>query len=142
MKSQESALGKESDAVSQDRLATRQAELANLEQQSAELTQKWQAEKDKIHAEAKIKEQLDAARSALDQAQRAGDLARAGELSYGTIPGLEKQLEEAQAIAGNAMLREEVTAADIAAVVSQWTGIPVDRMLEGERERTEEHTSE
>lgn len=135
MKIEESALGKESDAASKDRLATLQSDLANLEQQSAEVTQKWQAEKDKIHAEAKIKEALDAARNALDQAQRAGDLAKAGELSYGTIPGLEKQLEEAQAIAGNAMLREEVTADDIAAVVSKWTGIPVDRMLAGEREK-------
>ncbi len=135
MKIEESALGKESDAASKDRLATLQGELANLEQQSAEITQKWHAEKDKIHAEAKIKEELDAARSALDQAQRAGDLAKAGELSYGTIPGLEKQLEAAQAAAGNAMLREEVTADDIAAVVSKWTGIPVDRMMEGEREK-------
>jgi len=135
MKIEESALGKESDAASKDRLATLQSELANLEQQSAEITQKWHAEKDKIHAEAKIKEELDAARSALDQAQRAGDLAKAGELSYGTIPGLEKQLEAAQAAAGNAMLREEVTADDIAAVVSKWTGIPVDRMMEGEREK-------
>ena len=135
MKIEESALGKESDAASKDRLATLQAELANLEQQSAGLTQKWQAEKDKIHAEAKIKETLDAARSALDQAQRAGDLAKAGELSYGTIPGLEKQLADAEAATGNAMLREEVTADDIAAVVSKWTGIPVDRMMEGEREK-------
>ncbi len=135
MKIEEAALGKESDDASRDRLANLQAELANLEQQSAELTQKWQAEKEKIHAEAKIKEQLDAARVALDQAQRAGDLGKAGELSYGTIPALEKQLEEAQAVAGNAMLREEVTADDIAAVVSRWTGIPVDRMLEGEREK-------
>jgi len=135
MKIEEAALGKETDAASKDRLAALQAELANLEQQSAELTQKWQAEKDKIHAEAKIKEELDAARSALDQAQRAGDLGRAGELSYGTIPGLEKKLTEAQAAAGNAMLREEVTADDIAAVVSKWTGIPVDRMMEGEREK-------
>ena len=135
MKIEESALGKESDAASKDRLQALQAELANLEQQSAGLTQKWQAEKDKIHAEAKIKEALDAARSALDQAQRAGDLAKAGELSYGTIPGLEKQLADAEAAAGNAMLREEVTADDIAAVVSKWTGIPVDRMMEGEREK-------
>ncbi|WOF43953.1 ATP-dependent chaperone ClpB [Sphingopyxis indica] len=135
MKIEESALGKESDDASKERLANLQAELANLEQQSAELTQKWQAEKDKIHAEAKIKEALDAARVQLEQAQRAGDLAKAGELSYGTIPTLEKQLEEAQAVAGNAMLREEVTADDIAAVVSRWTGIPVDRMMEGEREK-------
>jgi ATP-dependent Clp protease ATP-binding subunit ClpB len=135
MKIEEAALSKESDEASKDRLAALRAELANLEQQSAELTQKWQAEKDKIHAEAKIKEELDAARSALEQAQRAGDLAKAGELSYGTIPALERQLEEAQAISSNAMLREEVTADDIAAVVSKWTGIPVDRMMEGEREK-------
>ncbi|MBU7590010.1 MAG: ATP-dependent chaperone ClpB [Sphingopyxis terrae] len=135
MKIEEAALTKETDTASKDRLAALQAELANLEQQSAELTQKWQAEKDKIHAEAKIKEELDAARSALEQAQRAGDLGRAGELSYGTIPALEKRLEEAEAAAGNAMLREEVTADDIAAVVSRWTGIPVDRMMEGEREK-------
>ena len=135
MKIEESALSKETDAASKDRLATLRADLANLEQQSAEVTQKWQAEKDKIHAEAKIKEELDAARSALEQAQRAGDLAKAGELSYGTIPGLEKQLADAEAAAGNAMLREEVTADDIAAVVSKWTGIPVDRMLAGEREK-------
>jgi ATP-dependent Clp protease ATP-binding subunit ClpB len=135
MKIEEAALSKESDEASKDRLATLQADLANLEEQSAGLTRKWQAEKDKIHAEAKIKEELDAARGALEQAQRAGDLARAGELSYGTIPALERQLAEAQAAAGNAMLREEVTADDIAAVVSRWTGIPVDRMLEGEREK-------
>jgi len=135
MKIEEAALTKETDAASKDRLEKLRAELANLEQQSAELTQKWQAEKEKIHAEAKIKEELDAARSQLELAQRAGDLAKAGELSYGTIPALEKQLEEAQAISGNAMLREEVTADDIAAVVSRWTGIPVDRMLEGEREK-------
>ncbi len=135
MKIEESALSKESDAASKERLANLQAELANLEQQSAEITQKWQAEKDKIHAEAKIKESLDAARSELDQAQRAGDLAKAGELSYGTIPGLEKQLADAESAAGNAMLREDVTEGDIAAVVSKWTGIPVDRMMEGEREK-------
>ena len=135
MKIEEAALTKETDAASKDRLEKLRAELANLEQQSAELTQKWQAEKEKIHAEAKIKEELDAARSQLELAQRAGDLAKAGELSYGTIPALEKQLEEAQAVSGNAMLREEVTADDIAAVVSRWTGIPVDRMLEGEREK-------
>ena len=129
------ALRKETDAASKDRLATLENELANLEQQSTELTQKWQAEKDKISAEAKIKEQLDAARIELEQAQRGGDLAKAGELQYGTIPGLERQLEEAQAAAGNAMLREEVTSEDIASVVSRWTGIPVDKMMEGERDK-------
>ena len=129
------ALKKESDDASKDRLAALENELANLEQQSSGLTQRWQAEKEKISAEAKIKEQLDAARIELEQAQRGGDLAKAGELQYGTIPGLEKQLEEAEAAAGNAMLREEVTAQDIASVVSRWTGIPVDKMLEGERDK-------
>jgi ATP-dependent Clp protease ATP-binding subunit ClpB len=135
LKIEREALGKETDTASKDRLATLEGELANLEQQSSELTQKWQGEKDKISAEAKIKEQLDAARIELDQAQRAGDLAKAGELQYGAIPGLEKQLADAEAITGNAMLREEVTAQDIASVVSRWTGIPVDKMLEGERDK-------
>jgi ATP-dependent Clp protease ATP-binding subunit ClpB len=129
------ALKKESDEASKDRLATLEADLANLEQQSAELTTRWLAEKEKISAESKIKEQLDAARIELEQAQRGGDLAKAGELQYGTIPGLEKQLEDAIAAAGNAMLREEVTSEDIASVVSRWTGIPVDKMMEGEREK-------
>ena len=129
------ALKKETDDASKDRLTALENELANLEQQSTGLTQRWQAEKEKISAEAKIKELLDAARIELEQAQRAGDLAKAGELQYGTIPGLEKQLEEAEAAAGNAMLREEVTAQDIAGVVSRWTGIPVDKMLEGERDK-------
>ena len=135
LKIEREALGKESDAASKDRLVNLEGELANLEQQSLELTQRWQAEKDKISAEAKIKEQLDTARIELEQAQRSGDLAKAGELQYGTIPGLEKQLEVAEAAAGNAMLREEVTAQDIASVVSRWTGIPVDKMLEGERDK-------
>jgi ATP-dependent Clp protease ATP-binding subunit ClpB len=110
-------------------------ELANLEQQSSELTQRWQAEKEKIASEAKIKEQLDQARIELEQAQRGGDLAKAGELQYGRIPALEKQLVDAQAASKGAMLREEVTAEDIAGVVSRWTGIPVERMMEGEREK-------
>jgi ATP-dependent Clp protease ATP-binding subunit ClpB len=135
LKIEREALGKESDAASKDRLANLEGELANLEQQSLELTQRWQADKEKISAEAKIKELLDGARIELEQAQRSGDLAKAGELQYGTIPGLEKQLEVAEAAAGNAMLREEVTAQDIASVVSRWTGIPVDKMLEGERDK-------
>src|SRR5204863_3591684 len=104
-------------------------------QQSSELTQRWQAEKDKIAGEAKIKEQLDAARLELEQAQRSGDLAKAGELQYGRIPALEKQLSEAAVASGSAMLREEVTSEDIAAVVARWTGIPMERMLEGERSK-------
>ncbi len=135
LKIEREALKKETDAASKDRLATLEGELANLEQQSAELTQRWQSEKDKIAGSAKLKEQLDAARIELEQAQRAGDLARAGELSYGTIPQLEKQVEAAEGSTDGAMLREEVTAEDIAGVVSRWTGIPVDRMMEGEREK-------
>ncbi|MEO6216567.1 MAG: ATP-dependent chaperone ClpB [Sphingomonas sp.] len=133
LKIEREALKRETDAASRDRLVALEAELANLEQQSAELTTRWRGEKDKINAEAKLKEQLDAARLELEQAQRAGDLARAGELSYGTIPQLTRQLDEAAGATKGAMLREEVTADDIAAVVSRWTGIPVDRMLEGER---------
>ncbi|MDE2561468.1 MAG: ATP-dependent chaperone ClpB [Sphingomonadales bacterium] len=135
LKIEEMALAKESDQPSKDRLETLREELANLEQQSSELTTRWQNERDKIAAEGKIKEQLDAARNELEQAQRAGDLARAGELSYGTIPALEKQLAEAESQSENALLREEVTAEDIASVVSRWTGVPVDRMMEGEREK-------
>jgi ATP-dependent Clp protease ATP-binding subunit ClpB len=135
LKIEREALSKESDAASKDRLTTLEGELANLDQQSSELTTRWQAEKDKIHAEARLKEQLDAARLQLDQAQRSGDLARAGELQYGTIPGLEKQLGEATVASAGAMLREEVTGDDIAGVVSRWTGIPVERMLAGERDK-------
>jgi ATP-dependent Clp protease ATP-binding subunit ClpB len=129
------ALAKEVDAASKDRLTNLQSELANLEEQSASLTTRWMAEKDKIHAEAKIKEALDAARLQLDQAQRQGDLARAGELSYGTIPDLEKQLADAAGATEGAMLREEVTADDIASIVSRWTGIPMEKMLGAEREK-------
>jgi len=135
LKIEESALAKEDDAASKDRLAALREELANLEQESSELTTRWQNERDKINAEAKIKEQLDAARLELEQAQREGDLAKAGELSYGRIPELEKQLEEAEGQTQNALLREEVTEEDIASVVSRWTGIPIDKMMEGEREK-------
>ncbi|MEA3040159.1 MAG: ATP-dependent Clp protease ATP-binding subunit ClpB, partial [Sphingomonadales bacterium] len=135
LKIEREALKKESDKASKERLSNLEGELANLEQQSAELTQRWQAEKEKIAAEGKLKEQLDSARLELEQAQRAGDLAKAGELQYGRIPGLEKQLAEAQAVSQSAMLREEVTSEDIAGVVARWTGIPVERMLEGEREK-------
>ena len=135
LKIEESALAKESDEASKDRLATLRKELAELEQKSSELTTRWQNERDKIQAEAKIKEQLDLARLELEQAQRAGDLQKAGELSYGTIPSLEKQLEEARGANETALLREEVTEEDIASVVSRWTGVPVDKMMEGEREK-------
>ncbi len=133
LKIEREALKRETDVASRDRLATLEGELANLEQQSAGLTQRWQAEKDKIAAEGRLKEQLDAARLELEQAQRSGNLARAGELSYGTIPQLQRQLDEAVGATEGAMLREEVTAEDIAGVVARWTGIPVERMMEGER---------
>src|SRR3546814_552290 len=135
LKIEREALSTETDAASKDRHANLEEELANLEQESSELTQRWQAEKEKINSEAKLKEQLEAALIELEQAQRNGDLARAGELSYGAIPQLTKQLEEAQAVSQGAMLREEVTNEDIASVVSRWTGIPVDKMMEGEREK-------
>ena len=110
LKIEREGLKRESDDASQDRLGRIEGELANLEQQSAELTARWQAEREKIAGEAKLKEQLDGVRLELDQAQRAGDLAKAGELSYGRIPALEKQLAEAQSVTKGAMLREEVTA--------------------------------
>ncbi|GAA4051615.1 ATP-dependent chaperone ClpB [Parerythrobacter jejuensis] len=135
LKIEEQALDKETDAASRDRLETLRKELAELEQQSSELTTRWQNERDKIHAESKIKEDLDAARIELEQAERSGDLAKAGELSYGTIPQLEQQLEDARETTENALLKEEVTEDDIANVVSRWTGIPMDKMLEGERDK-------
>ena len=135
LKIEEMALSKESDQASKDRLQALREELANLEERSDELTTRWQNERDKIHAESKLKEQLDAARIELEQAQREGDLAKAGELSYGRIPELEKAVEAAQGHTENALLREEVTEDDIAAVVSKWTGVPVDRMMQGERDK-------
>ncbi|MEO1043866.1 MAG: ATP-dependent chaperone ClpB [Pseudomonadota bacterium] len=142
LKIEREALSKESDGASRDRLANLEKELAEIEQQSSELTTRWQNERDKIQAEAILKEQLDAARIELEQAQRAGDLAKAGELSYGTIPELERKLDEAAEATEGALLREEVTNEDIASVVSRWTGIPVDKMMEGERDKLlkmEEH---
>jgi len=135
LKIEREALSKESDDASRGRLETLEKELAELEQESTELTTRWQSEKDKIHAESRLKEELDQARIELEQAERAGDLAKAGELSYGTIPNLVKALEEAAGATEGAMLREEVMPEDIAAVVSKWTGIPIDKMLEGEREK-------
>ena len=135
LKIEREALKTESDSASKDRLSTLEGELANLEQQSAELTTRWQAEKEKISAESELKAQLDGARIELEQAQRGGDLAKAGELQYGRIPEIEKKLADAAVASKGAMLREEVTDQDIAAVVSRWTGVPVERMLEGEREK-------
>ncbi len=135
LKIEREALRRETDRASRDRLLTLEQDLVRLEAESAALTTRWQGEKDKIAGEAKLKAQLDEARVALDQAQRSGDLGRAGELSYGVIPGIERQLAETQTATEGAMLREEVTGDDIASIVSRWTGIPVDRMLAGEREK-------
>jgi len=135
LKIEEQALQKEKDSASQDRLAVLRKELGDLEQQSSELTTRWQNERDKIQAGTKVKEELDAARLELEQAQRTGDLARAGELQYGRIPELEKRLVGAEGHRENAMPGGQVTEDDIAGVVSRWTGIPVDRMLAGEREK-------
>ena len=142
LKIEREALKKEDDAGSRDRLEKLEKELSDLEQQSAALTAQWQREKDKISGDSQVKEQLDQARIELEQAQRAGDLAKAGELAYGVIPDLERRLEEA-AVAPNTdqgddsqrLLREEVREEDVAAIVSRWTGIPVDKMLSGERDK-------
>jgi ATP-dependent Clp protease ATP-binding subunit ClpB len=135
LKIEREALKKETDKASQERLGSLEKELAELEEESGRLTTQWQAEKDKLASGQQLKEQLDAARAELERVQREGNLARAGELSYGIIPELEKQLVVAEEAAESQMLKEEVTDNDIAAVVSRWTGIPVDRMLEGEREK-------
>ena len=135
LKIEEMALTRETDQASKDRLDNLREELAGLEEQSAALTTRWQNERDKIAAEGDVKAQLDAARVELDQAQRNSDYEKAGQLTYGRIPELEKQLAEAGGQAENALLREEVTSEDIAAVVAKWTGIPVERMLTGEREK-------
>ena len=135
LKIEEMALARETDQASKDRLNSLREELAGLEEQSGTLSTRWQNERDKIAAEGDIKALLDAARVELEQAQRNGDYEKAGQLTYGRIPELEKQLAEAGGQAENALLREEVTSEDIAAVVAKWTGIPVDRMMEGEREK-------
>src|SRR5207237_1056110 len=131
------ALKKESDQASRDRLERLEKELSELEQKSAALTAQWKSAKDKLADSQKLKEQLDKARSELEIAQRKGELARAGELAYGVIPDLERKLKDADnhEVAGGKGVKEEVTPEDIAAVVSRWTGVPVDKMLEGERSK-------
>ena len=129
------ALRKETDAASRDRLSKLERELADLEEKSSALTQSWRAEKDKLAGAQKIKEELEQARGELEQAQRKGNLARAGELAYGVIPQLEKRLADQETQGASPMLEEAVTENHIAQVVSRWTGIPVDKMLEGEREK-------
>jgi len=130
------ALKKEDDAASKDRLEKLQKDLSELQQKSAEMTAQWQAERDKLESARGLKEKLDHARAELDQAKREGNLARAGELSYGVIPGLEKELAAAEAQEDDGLMVEEaVRPEQIAAVVERWTGIPMSKMLEGEREK-------
>ncbi len=129
------ALKKESDAASKDRLHKLEKELAEHEEKSAIITRNWQAEKEKLAAASKLKEELEKARLQLEQAQRGGDFAKAGELAYAMIPELEKKLSAAEASEGSSLMEEAVTASHVAQVVSRWTGIPVDKMLEGERDR-------
>ena len=129
------ALKKESDQGSKDRLEKLETDLAKLEEEATSLTAQWEAERDKLADARDLKEQLDHARSALEDATRRNDLAKAGELQHGVIPGLEKQLADAEAAETDVLVEEAVLPEHIAAVVSRWTGVPVDKMLEGEREK-------
>ena len=136
MKIEREALRKESDVASKERLSRLDKAIAEQEEKSRALTRRWQNEKKKLGEAQKVKEELDQRRTELERAQRRGDLGRAGELAYGIIPGLEKKLKSMEAGDGKgAMVEEAVTPDHIAQIVSRWTGIPVDRMLEGEREK-------
>jgi ATP-dependent Clp protease ATP-binding subunit ClpB len=135
LKIEREALKKESDPASRERLGKLVKELEELEQRSSELTAQWRAEKEKLAGAQKLKEQLDQARAELEIVQRRGDWSRAGELTYGVIPGLERKLSEVEAAETGRMLEEAVTEQHIAAVVSRWTGIPVEKMLSSEREK-------
>src|SRR6516162_2995853 len=139
LKIEQEALKKERDAASKDRLKRLEKDLASLQEKSQALTARWSAEKNKLSSAQKLKGELDALRVELATAQRKGDFGRAGELAYGKIPALEKQLAEIEA-KGDAkesagVMEEAVTANHIAQVVSRWTGVPVDKMLEGEKDK-------
>jgi ATP-dependent Clp protease ATP-binding subunit ClpB len=135
LKIEREALKKETDAASAERLKHLEGEIQELGKKSADMTAAWQAEKQQLAGAQKIKEKLEQARIELEQAQRKGDLQRAGELLYGIIPELTKKLAQADAVEQHRMLNEVVGEREIAAVVSRWTGIPIDKMLEGEREK-------
>ncbi len=135
LKIEREALKKEADKASKDRLERLEVELVELEEKSTALTARWNEEKKSLHESQKLKEEIDRARQELDIAQRRGNLARAGELAYGIIPGLEGKLHAAEEKGSERLVNEAVTEEHIAAVVSRWTGIPVDKMLEGEREK-------
>lgn len=127
------ALRNEDDAASKDRLVAREKELGDLQERSSEMTAKWQAERDRLEGSRDLKERLDRARAELDIAKREGNLAKAGELSYGVIPDLEKRLGESDD--SDLMVEEAVRPEQIASVVERWTGVPVAKMLEGERDK-------
>ncbi|MCB2093088.1 MAG: ATP-dependent chaperone ClpB [Rhodobacteraceae bacterium] len=129
------ALKKEKDAASQDRLDTLEKELSELQERSSEMTARWQAERDQRDVAQNAREELDRARQELEHAKREGNLSRAGELSYGIIPGLEKKLAEAESRESGRLVEEAVRPEQIAEVVERWTGIPTSKMLEGEREK-------
>ncbi|MEM6305148.1 MAG: ATP-dependent chaperone ClpB [Pseudomonadota bacterium] len=132
---EEEALKLEDDQASKDRLESLQKDLADLQEKSAEMTAQWQSERDKLSQARELKEQLDRARAELDIAKREGNLAKAGELSYGVIPQLEKQLGEAENAENDVLVEEAVRPEQIASVVERWTGIPAGKMLEGERDK-------
>ncbi len=135
-KIEQEALKKETDAASKDRLQRLEKELVELQERGDALTAKWKSERDKLSDAQKLKSELEQARQELVNAQRRGEYQKAGELAYGRIPELEKKLKDVEeASAKGAVLEEAVTANHVAQVVSRWTGIPVDRMLEGEREK-------
>ncbi len=129
------ALRKETDEASKARLERLEHELSELEQESAEKTAAWQADKSRLASVQELKEELDKARNELAIAQRKGDLGKAGELAYGTIPELERKLQRADETEAQSLDEEAVVAEDVASIVSRWTGVPVDKMLEGEREK-------
>jgi len=136
LKMEREALKREDDQASKERLANLEKELADLEEKAEGLTQRWREEKEKLTSEQKLKEELEQARIELEQAQRRGDLTRAGELAYGVIPDLQNKLQKAEGAEESAgMVEEVVTPEHIAYVVSRWTGIPVEKMLEGERDK-------
>ena len=135
LKIEREALKKENDNASKERLNKLEGELTELEKQSADITGRWQAEKSQLSSAQKLKEQLEEAHREAEIAQRGGNLQRAGELVYSIIPGLQEKIKQAEETTQGARLQEAVTEGDIAAIVSRWTGIPVDRMLEGEREK-------
>ncbi|MFV0492099.1 MAG: ATP-dependent chaperone ClpB [Pseudorhodobacter sp.] len=129
------ALRREDDAASRDRLEKLEKELSDLTEQSAAMTAKWQSERDSLEQAREMKERLDRARAELEQAKREGNFQRAGELQYGRIPKLEKNLQETEAQEGEALVAEAVRPEQIAEVVERWTGIPTSKMLEGERDK-------